>query len=142
MVSHVRAAESGVYVASVQPQDRQQSVKLTLPLEGIRHGFEVRSLLGWLQEYDRGWRQMKTMFSQCERSGSDFRWLSLTYEDDLAQSPLDGYQRVCAFLGLSAFEPNLHHRKLNPGSLPELIANWDEICALLTPTPFAWMLED
>ena len=113
-----------------------------LPLEGIRHGFEVRSLLGWLQEYERGWQQMQALFSQCARDSSDFRWLSLTYEDDLAQSPLEGYQRVCSFLGLSAFEPILRYRKLNPGSLSELIVNWDEIRALLDPTPFAWMLED
>ena len=142
MVSHVRAAESGIYVASVQSHDRQQSPTLTLPLEGIRHGFEVRSLLGWLHEYERGWQQMHCLFSQFARDNRDFRWLSLTYDDDLEQSPLDGYQRVCAFLGLSAFEPNLRYRKLNPGSLSELIANWDEIRALLTPTPFCWMLED
>ena len=49
MVSHVRAAESGVYVASIQSQNIELSPKLTLPLEGIRHGFEVRSLIGWLQ---------------------------------------------------------------------------------------------
>ena len=142
MVSHVRAAESGVYVASIRSQNREPSPKLTLPLEGIRHGFEVRSLLGWLQEYERGWQQMKTLFSQCAQDSSDFRWLSLTYEDDLAQSPLEGYQRVCSFLGLSAFEPNLRYCKLNPGSFSALIANWDEIRALLAPTPFAWMLED
>ena len=142
MVSHVRAAESGVYVASIRSQNREPSPKLTLPLEGIRHGFEVRSLLGWLQEYERGWQQMKSLLSQCALDSSDFRWLSLTYEDDLAQSPLEGYQRVCSFLGLSPFEPNLRCRKLNPGSLSALIANWDEIRALLAPTPFAWMLED
>jgi len=142
MVSHVRAAESGVYVASIHSQNRESSPKLTLPLGGIRHGFEVRSLLGWLQEYERGWQQMKSLLSQCAQDSSDFRWLSLTYEDDLAQSPLEGYQRVCSFLGLSAFEPNLRCRKLNPGSLSALIANWDEIRALLAPTPFAWMLED
>ena len=142
MVSHLRAAENGVYVAPAGSSSDQPSPKLTLPLEGIRHGFEVRSLLGWLQEYDRGWQQMQTLFSQCARDNSDFRWLSLTYEDDLAQSPLEGYQRVRSFLGLAEFEPNLRYRKLNPGSLCELIANWDEICALLTPTPFAWMLED
>ena len=141
MVSHIRAAESGVYVASAGPLADQPLPKLTLPLEGIRHGFEVRSLLGWLQEYDRGWQEMQTLFSQCARDNSDFRWLSLTYEDDLAQSPFEGYQRVRSFLGLAEFEPNLRCRKLNSGSLPELIANWDEIRALLTPTPFAWMLE-
>ena len=142
MVSHVRAAESGVYVASIHSQNRDPSPKLMLPLVGIRHGFEVRSLLGWLQEYERGWQQMQSLFTQCARESSDFRWLSLIYEDDLAQTPLDGYKRVRSFLGLAEFEPNLRYRKLNPGSLSELIANWDEICALLTPTPFAWMLED
>ncbi len=142
MVSHLRAAENGVYVATAGSSEDQSQPKLTLPLRDIRHGFEVRSLLGWLQEYERGWQQMQTLFSHCARESSAFRWLSLTYENDLAQSPLDGYQRVCTFLGLSEFEPNLRYRKLNPGSLSELIANWDEIRALLTPTPFAWMLED
>ena len=131
MVSHVRAAESGVYVASIHSQNRDLSPKLMLPLVGIRHGFEVRSLLGWLQEYERGWQQMQALFSQCAQDCSNFRWLSLTYEDDLVQSPLDGYQRVCSFLGLSALA-NLRYHKLNPGSLSELIANWDEIRALLT----------
>ena len=52
-----------------------------------------------------------------------------------------GCQRVCKFLGFSAFYPKLRCRKLNVGSLPELIANRNEICALLAPTAFAWMLE-
>lgn len=142
MLSHVRAAENRIYVASVQSQDRQSSPKLILPLECIRHGFEVRSLLQWLKEYERGWQQMQVLLRQCADESSAFRWLSLTYEDDLEQSPLDGYRRVCAFLELPAFEPNLYYRKINPGSLSELIDNWDEIRLLLTPTPFAWMLED
>ena len=110
-------------------------------MEEIRHGFEVRSLLEWLREYERGWQQMQILFQQCVEERSAFRWLSLTYEDDLEQSPLVGYRRVCKFLGLSAFEPTLRCRNLNVGLLPQLIANWDEICALLAPTPFAWMLE-
>ena len=142
MLSHVRAAESGIYVASIQSRDCEPSPKLILPLEGIRHGFEVRSLLDWLHEYERGWRQMQDLFVRCAVEDSNFRWLSLTYEDDLAESPLLGYQRVCRFLGLSSFAPQLRFRKLNPGLLPELIANWDEIYALLSPTSFAWMLED
>lgn len=141
MVSHVRAAGNGIYVSSIRSNNHQQLLKLNLPLEGIRHGFEVRSLLEWLREYERGWQQMQILFQQCVEERSAFRWLSLTYEDDLERSPLVGYQRVCKFLGLFAFEPNLRCRKLNVGPLPELIANWDEICVLLAPTPFAWMLE-
>ena len=129
-------------MASVQSQDHQPSPKLTLSLEGIRHGFEVRSLLEWLQEYERGWQQMQALLTECAEQSDAFRWLSLTCEGDLARSPLEGYQRVCRFLGLSALQPHLRHRKLNPGSLADLIANWDEIRTLLAPTPFAWMLED
>lgn len=141
MVSHIRAARSGIYAASFQPQDRQSFPKLNLPLEDIRHGFETRTLLEWLQEYERGWKQMQTLFKQCASKNNEFRWLSLTYENDLEQSPLDGYRRASEFLKLPIFNPNLRYQKINPGSLPELIANWDEIYNLLNSTPFSWMLE-
>ena len=142
MISHLRAASDGVYVANRGSQVSQSPTKLIVPLEGIRHGFEVRSLLGWLQEYERGWNEMQALLRRCSEQDDDFEWLSLFYEDDLLTSPLNGYRRVSSFLGLSAFEPQLRHRKLNPGSLPSLIANWEEIHTLLSPTPFAWMLED
>lgn len=141
MVSHIRAAKNGIYAKSIQSQDHQPLPRVSLPLEGIRHGFEVRSLLEWLHEYERGWKQMQFLFQQCATENSDFRWLSLTYEDDLEQSPVDGYWRVSEFLGLSKFKPNLCYRKVNSGSLPKLIANWDEIYNLLNSTCFSWMLE-
>ena len=142
MVSHVRAVADGVYVSTADQPSVSPPPKLTLPIRDIRHGFEVRSLLEWLQEYERGWQNMQALLRQAAADGPSCRWLSLIYEDDLAESPLDGYHRVCAFLGLSPFVPDLSHRKLNPGSLSDLIANWDEIRALLAPTAFAWMLED
>ena len=142
MISHLRAASDGVYVSNSGSQASQPPTKLIVPLEGIRHGFEVRSLLGWLQEYERGWNEMKALLRRYSEQNDDFEWLSLFYEDDLAASPLNGYRRVSSFLGLSAFEPQLRHRKLNPGSFPSLIANWEDIHTLLSPTPFAWMLED
>ena len=34
----------------------------------------------------------------------------------------------------------LLHRRINPEPLPQLIANWGEICRLIEPTTHAWML--
>ena len=95
MVSHIRAAGNGIYVSSIRSNNHQQLLKLNLPLEGIRHGFEVRSLLGWLREYERGWQQMQILFQQCVEERSAFRWLSLTYEDDLERSIAAGWLSAC-----------------------------------------------
>ena len=141
IISHLRAAANGVYVAAAGTSADQAQPKLTVPLHDIRHGFELKTLLEWLQEYELGWQQMQALLRQAAEDSDACRWLSLTYEDDLADSPLAGYQRVCSFLDLPAFEPSLPLRKLNPGALPDLIANWEEIRALLEPTPFSWMLE-
>ena len=46
--------------------------------------------------------------------------------------------------GLSTFDcvhnGTLLHRRINPEPLPQLIADWDEICRLIEPTDHAWML--
>lgn len=68
-------------------------------------------------------------------------WLELVYEDDIETSPLQGYQRVCAFLGLDPVQPMLRHRKINHGSVSDLIANIAEVRERLAPTRFAWMLD-
>ncbi len=66
--------------------------------------------------------------------------LQLLYEESLEADPQVAYRQLCAWLELEAKPVTLLHRRLNPEPLPQLIANWKEICGLLEPTPHAWML--
>ena len=76
---------------------------------------------------------------RAELAGEDM--LELSYEEDIAESPLAAYAKVCSWLGLEApaAEPDL--RRTNPHPLREVIGNWDEIAAALAGTRYAWMLE-
>ena len=141
MVSHVRAAQTGVYVDQGKPSTAVQA-SVTLPTEAIVHGFHSASLLEWLEQYESGHQATRRALIDWSDRHADVAWLELIYEDDIESSPLSAYRRVCAFLGLEPQQPQLTHRRINRGSLVDLVANFDEIRDLLQPTRFAWMLED
>ncbi len=141
MLSHVCAAQTGVYVDHGKSSASGQ-VPVILPTENVVHGFQSSSLLDWLEEYESGHQIIKNALVDWSKRHADVAWLELTYEDDIEFSPLIAYKRVCEFLGLQSEEPILTHRRINRGSLTQLVANFDEICHLLQPTRFAWMLQD
>ena len=55
-------------------------------------------------------------------------------------SPQLAYGQVCAALGLEPEPVQVRLKRINPEPLVQLIRNWTEIEALLSPTRFAWML--
>jgi len=62
--------------------------------------------------------------------------ISVAYEDLLTDRPAT-YARVFDFLGVTPWTPTEEPlRKINPDSLPELVANFDEVAATLRGTPF------
>ena len=111
-------------------------------MERIVHGFGARTLLGWLEEYERGHQVMQDCLVALDKSNSDFSWLELVYEDQIERDPLNAYRDVCDFLGLHAVDVDLRHRKMTSGCLVDLIANLDEVRDCLSPTRFAWMLSE
>ena len=135
LLSHVRAANSGVYVASVG--DTSPTEGVTIPLEAITHGFQSRSLVEWLEEYEQGHQQMEAALDQ-----AGLTWLELSYEDHIETSPMQAYGAVCRYLEIDPETPALQHRKINRGRLTDLVANFDAVQVVLAPTRFAWMLED
>ena len=139
IVSHFRAAQSGQYVLGLS-SDVVNGSPITIPLEGIVHGFGTRTLLGWLGEYERGHEDMQNCFSAFAKLNSDFSWLELVYEDQIEHDPRIAYRDVCNFLNLSAVDVDLCFRKISPGRLVDLIANLDEVRDCLSSTRFAWML--
>ena len=62
------------------------------------------------------------------------------YEESLEADPQVAYRQLCVWLELELEPVTLLHRRINPEPLPQLIANWEEICSLIEPTPYAWML--
>ena len=69
-------------------------------------------------------------------------WIEIVYEDQIEHDPRMAYRNVCNFLDLSALDVDLLHRKISPGRLADLIANFDEVRDYLSPTRFAWMLSE
>ena len=72
----------------------------------------------------------------------EFSWIELVYEDQIEHDPRMAYRDVCNFLGLPALDVDLLYRKISPGRLVDLIANFDEVHDYLSPTRFAWMLSE
>ena len=141
IVSHVRAAQSGQYVLG-SSSDVVNGSPITIPLEGIVHGFGTRTLLGWLEEYERGHEDMQSCLDALDQSNPDFSWLELVYEDQIEHDPRMAYRDVCNFLGLPAVDVDLRYRKISPGRLVDLIDNLDEVRDCLSPSRFAWMLSE
>ena len=76
------------------------------------------------------------------KSHPELSWLELVYEDQIEHDPHMAYRDVCNFLDLPVVDVYLRHRKISPGRLTNLIANFDEVWDYLSPTRFAWMLSE
>ena len=141
LISHLRSSQSGQYVLG-SSSAVSQITPITIPLEGIVHGFGTRTLLGWLEEYERGHEEMQHCMGAMGASHSEFSWLELVYEDQIEDDPRMAYRDVCNFLDLPVVDVELRHRKMTPGRLADLIENLDEVRDCLSPSRFAWMLSE
>jgi len=86
----------------------------------------IRSLQGW--------------YADMRRALADCDTLELAYEDHVEQDPREAYRAVCAFLGFDAAPVRVRYQRLNPFTLPEIVANFDEVSSALRGTEFEWML--
>ena len=134
LLSHVRAANSGVYVASIG--DASPTEGVTGPLEAITHG--TRPFFAGVV----GGVRARSSADGGALDQAGLTWLELSYEDHIETSPMQAYAAVCRYLEIDPETPELQHRKINRGRLTDLIANFDAVQAVLAPTRFAWMLED
>ena len=142
IVSHLRAAPGREYVRKEQVQaGGADHEPLTIPLERISHGFGQRSLLAWLEIYEQGHAAMLELLRTAQRQQPDLAWLELVYEDHIEPDPCIAYSMVCEQLQIPVSPVTVELRRINPGPLPALISNYDEVCRALGATRFAWMLE-
>ena len=67
--------------------------------------------------------------------------LKLNYGEHILPNPTIAYNRVCEFIGLDNSQiVQTSMKKVNPGSLIDLIKNFDEVAHCLSGTPYEWML--
>lgn len=67
--------------------------------------------------------------------------LELVYEDDIESDPLIAYRKIADALALGPITPTIPLARINPFSLREMIANYDEVATELVGSPYEWMLE-
>ena len=139
MVSHLMAQRSGVYVqAAIAPL--QERPPLRVNIAAIQEGAETHDLVQWLDIHEATHREMVEALQRFCSSHTLPAPLQLFYEESLEADPQVAYRQVCEWLELKPEPVTLLHRRINPEPLPQLIANWDEICRLIEPTDHAWML--
>ena len=139
LVSHLMAQRSGVFVQSAAEPLAKQPPLLIKTAE-IQEGAETHNLLHWLDLYAATHQQLVESLERfCAAQGLPAP-LQLVYEESLEADPQVAYRQLCAWLELEPEPVTLLHRRINPEPLPQLIANWEEICGLVEPTPYAWML--
>ena len=139
LVSHLMAQRSGVFVQSAaEPLAERQPLQINT--SAIREGAETHDLVHWLDLYATTHQQLVEALERfCVAQGLPAP-LELVYEESLEANPQVAYRELCTWLELEPEPVTLLHRRINPEPLPQLIANWEEICSLIEPTPYAWML--
>jgi len=140
IVSHLMAARSGQYVLK-SSLDLEPCQPIKVPLERITHGFGIRSLVSWLEEYERGNLEVQKTLAALQRANPELSWLELTYEDHIQDDPKKAYREVCSFLDLPEVGVDLLQRKRNAEPLDVQIQNYSDVRDCLSATRFAWMLD-
>jgi len=139
LVSHLMAQRSGVFVqAAAEPLAERPP--LLINTAAIREGAETHDLVQWLDLYASTHRSLVEALERFCAARALPAPLQLVYEDSLEEDPQVAYRQLCGWLELEPEPVALLHRRINPEPLPQLIANWQEICSLIKPTPHAWML--
>ena len=92
-----------------------------------------RSLLEHLEYYQNNFQKLDTELAQQ-------KVLRLTYEDHIAQGPINGYHQVCDFLSISRHPVTVQYGKTNPFKLSKIVENFSEVEKTLNNTDFEWML--
>ena len=139
LVSHLMAQRSGVFVQSAA-EPLAERTPLLINTKAIQEGAETHDLLHWLDLYATTHQQLVEALERFCAAQALPPPLQLIYEESLEMDPQAAYRQLCAWLELEPEPVTLLHRRINPEPLPQLIANWEEICGLIEPTAYAWML--
>jgi hypothetical protein len=112
--------------------------KVTIEPGNVRIGDEYKpSLLQLLKDLDTYYLQIEQ-----ELHERKIPFLKLIYEEDIEQNPEIAYNKICKFIKVKEIPGKVIIKKQNPGSLQELIENYDELKSYLNNSNYSWMLKD
>lgn len=109
--------------------------KLVLSPEKLQIDGKDTALLPLLHEYEENFQKLRGCLSNRKH-------LWLTYENDLAESPLQGYQKIVDFLEIEPVPVKVRYGKTNPYPVREVLENFEEVVASLEGTGFEWMARE
>ncbi|MBT9314746.1 hypothetical protein [Leptothoe spongobia] len=116
---------------SVETKAKLHQIKLNI--DSVNIDSTQKSLLEHLQYY-------QTHFQRLDSALADKKVLRLTYEENIAPSPMDGYHKACDFLGISRHPVTVQYGKTNPFKLSEIVDNFSDVEKALQNSEFEWML--
>lgn len=134
IISSLIAHQTGVFHVSPGHFVRSPKTKVFINLESLAIDHDSKTLLEYLQDYDKQWAMVNGIVS-------DRDLLSLEYSRDIEKGLSVGYGKVSRFLDLPLKTPKVYYKRTNPYPLSELVENYEELCNLLGDTKYSWMLE-
>ncbi|MFZ1320197.1 MAG: FkbM family methyltransferase [Ignavibacteria bacterium] len=93
------------------------------------------SLIGILEEMDKEYHELQDILV-------DKNHLDLIYEEDIQADPLIGYKKICDFINVEYYSPNIVLKRTNPYKISEMIENFDEIKEYLGNSKYDWMVDE
>lgn len=133
IVSSVIAHQQAKFHISSQEKAALNQVKLDV--NNVQIDREGKPLIAYLQEFEEKFYELDLLLNNAEV-------LRLTYEDDIAASPLVGYEKVCNFLEVKPQPVIVNYGQTTPFELANVIINFDDVKQTLNDTPFRWMLHE
>ncbi len=94
-----------------------------------------------VSELESGFVQTKDWENVAAKRFQNHSGLVVTYED-LVGHPVETFRKLLTFLGLDYYEPRTNLQKLNPGRLPDLIENYQELRKAFADTPWCEYFEN
>lgn len=137
--NYLRKIVSSIIAADISRRYHQQSHeqailnRIEIDLDNTKVDDYIKPLIAHLQDFDENFRKLEELLE-------NRRVLRLTYEEDISAAPLEGYRRICDFLGIDYRPGSIRYSKTNPFKLSEIIINFEEVEHALRGTRFEWML--
>lgn len=119
----------------LQNNKKSELKQIILNPKNVVIGFEKMNLIAAFQLYEQAYIDIHNVLV-------DEDILDISYEHDIAPSPLIGYRKICNYLSVSKESVKINLSPTNPYSLQEMLINYAEIEDVLAGTKYASFLDE
>ena len=119
----------------MQSNEKSSVKKIHIDVNSIQIDFESKSLIEFLEDYDR-------QMDQFDHLLKGKKVLRLSYEEHIQEDPIVAYKKICEFLDLKPIPVKVRLSRTNPFPVREMIENIDEVESVLKDSPYMWMINE